>query len=90
MKLVEKDGKTFAMKIFEPPKDKNEKEKFIKDTQMEFNTVKDAEIPEMVRYEEFVTDAKWRKKNGTDKEDKDVCYITMELISGCTLSDFFD
>ena len=85
VKLVEKDGKTFAMKIFEPHID--DKANFIKVTQNEFDTVKALELPAVVRYEEFVTDAIWYKKNRTNK---DVCYLTMEIIDGCELIDFFN
>ena len=85
VKLVEKDGKTFAMKIFEPhAKDKAD---FIKVTQKEFNTVTACAMPAVVQYGEFVTDAKWYKKNG---KDKNVCYLTMETINGCELIDFFN
>ena len=85
VKLVEKDGKTFAMKIFEPhAKDKAD---FIKVTQKEFNTVTACAMPAVVQYGEFVTDAKWYKKNG---KDKNVCYLTMETITGCELIDFFN
>ena len=44
-------------------------------------------MPAVVRYEEFVTDAIWYKRNGTNKN---VCYLTMELIDGCELIDFFN
>lgn len=73
------------MKIFEPHP--AEKEKLIEVTQKEFNTVKSCEIPAVVHYIEFKTDAKWYKKNGTDK---DVCFLVMEIISGCELIDFFN
>ena len=85
VKLVEKDGQNFAMKIFEPHID--DKAQFINDTQEEFNTVKTCQMPAVVRYEEFVTDAIWYKRNGTNKN---VCYLTMELIDGCELIDFFN
>ena len=40
-----------------------------------------------MQYIEFETNGKWLKKNGSEK---DVCFLVMEIISGCELIDFFN
>lgn len=64
VKLVEKDGQEYAMKIFEPHP--TEKETFCLETQTELNLVQEHQIDDIPKYYEFVETAVWQKKNGTN------------------------
>ena len=62
VKLVEKDGHEYAMKIFEPHP--TEKESFCRETQAELDLVQNHMIDDVPAYYEFVENATWQKKDG--------------------------
>ena len=86
VKLVEgAGGRRYAMKIFEPHAD--DKANFVEATRSEVELVQQLDIEDVPKYYEFNEDAVWQKKNG---EDKNCCYILMELVQGVELIDFFN
>jgi len=85
IKLVEKDGHQYAMKIFQP--DEASKLKFIELTQNEFDLVTQLDLDEVTKYYEFKTDVIWYKNDGTKVP---VSYLLMEYVDGVTLTDFFN
>ena len=62
VKLVEKGGQEYAMKIFEPHP--TERDELIKKTQEEMAVVQNLKIDAIPKYHEFVESATWTKKNG--------------------------
>ena len=62
VKLVEKDGNEYAMKIFEPHP--TEKDHFCQETQAELDLVQEHMIDDIPTYYEFVENAIWQKKDG--------------------------
>ena len=62
VKLVEKDGKEYAMKIFEPHP--TEKDHFCQETQAELDLVQQHMIDDIPAYYEFAENATWQKKDG--------------------------
>ena len=64
VKLVEKDGQEYAMKIFEPHP--SEKDAFCMETEAELNLVKTHMIDDIPEYFEFVESATWQKKDGSN------------------------
>ena len=64
VKLVEKNGHEFAMKIFEPHP--SERANFCKETQTELNLVQQHQIDDIPEYYEFVENTTWQKKDGTN------------------------
>ena len=85
VKQVEKDGVQYAMKIFEPHRD--DRDEFIRDTQIELAVVQNLNMNAVSKYFEFVTDGIWCKRNG---QNTSCCYLVMELIEGVELIDFFN
>ena len=85
VKLVEKNGQQFAMKIFEPHE--TEKDAFVAETRAELDLVKEHQIDCIPEYYDFVDNAVWKKKDGTDTN---VCYLLMENVQGVELIDFFN
>ena len=62
VKLVEKDGVEYAMKIFEPHP--TERDEVIQKTKDEMAVVQNLKIDAIPTYYEFVESATWTKKNG--------------------------
>ena len=73
VKLVQKQGTEYAMKIFEPHA--TEREEIITKTKEEMAVVQNLKIAAIPQYFEFNEDAVWKKKNG---ETKNVSYLVME------------
>ena len=64
VKLVEKDGSRYAMKIMIPPGDEPEQNKFKSQIKEKFDLVKDLNHTSIVKYHEFNENATWTKKKG--------------------------
>ena len=85
VKLVEKDGIEYAMKIFEPHP--TERDEIIEKTKAEMAVVQGLKIDAIPTYHEFVEDATWTKKNGQSKQ---VSYLLMENCQGVELIEFLN
>ena len=82
VKLVEKDGTRYAMKIMVFTGDEKEKANFIKSIQEKFDLVKDLNHKSIVKYHEFNDNTTWTKKSG---EKIPCCYLLLELLEGVEL-----
>ena len=81
VKLCEKDGQKYAIKIF--MLDQIAKtDTVIAKTKHEFDIVQNLNNKYIMKYIEFNENATWQKKNG---EQKQVCYLVMELLDGVEL-----
>ena len=85
VKLVEKDGAQYAMKIFEPHE--ADRAQFIATTQAEFDVVRGVGMSAVAQYFVFETNAIWHKRSGADVA---CCILVMELVDGVELIDFFN
>jgi len=85
VKLVEKGGVEYAMKIFEPHP--TERDEIIQKTKAEMDVVQGLKIAAIPTYHEFVEDAVWTKKNG---QTKSVSYLLMENCQGVELIEFLN
>jgi serine/threonine protein kinase len=85
IKLVEKDGAQYAMKIF--LLEGQEHKEIIRKTKHEFEVVKSLDIKGVMKYHEFNEKAVWTNRKG---DKKDVCYLVMELVKGVELLEFIN
>ena len=84
VKLVEKDDRYYAMKIFKPDRIGNPEE-FVRHMKKEMEIVQGLGLNSVPRYYKFKEDI-LTKKSG---EQKKVFFLVMEYIHGVTLFDFF-
>ena len=87
VKLVSnQQGEQFAMKIFKT--DHTEKSKLvIEKASAELEIVQKLNFESLPIYYEFKADAVWTRSSGLQQH---VCYLLMEFIEGCSLSDFIE
>ena len=85
VKLVQKGGVEYAMKIFEPHP--TEKEEIIEKTKLEMAVVQNLKIAAIPTYYEFNENAVWTKKDGSTKE---VSFLVMENCPGVELIEFLN
>ena len=85
VKLVERGGQEYAMKIFEPHP--TERDELIKKTQEEMAVVQNLNIDAIPKYHEFVESATWTKKNGQTRE---ASYLVMDNCQGVELIEFLN
>jgi len=85
VKLVEKGGMDYAMKIFEPHP--TERDEIIRKTQEEMAVVQNLNIDAIPKYHEFCESAEWIKKDGSSR---DVSYLVMENCQGVELIEFLN
>ena len=85
VKLAEKDGQQFALKIL--LLEVSNSETVISKAKEEYQVVQRLKIPGVMRYFEFNERATWTNGKGVQKE---VCYLVMELIEGVELLEFIN
>ena len=85
VKLVERRGKQYAMKLFQPHK--TEREAFFKETEAEFNIVSSLKLKAIPRYIEWKREATWVNSDGDERK---VAYLVMEHVDGVELIDLFN
>ena len=85
VKLVEKDGEQYAMKIFNV--DKSNREYMTKMAKKEFRITENVDSKLIPKYYEFNHNATKTNKKG---EEKQVVYLVMELVKGVELLEFIN
>ena len=88
VKLVEKDGAQYAMKIFVKQNLRfSEKEKMISKAKDEYDIVKNIKSDLIMQYLDFSESDVWINSKG---ESRDVCFLVMELLDGVGLLEFLN
>ena len=85
VKLCQKGGVEYAMKIFEPHP--SERDEIIQKTRDELQVVQNLKIEAIPEYFEFQEDAIWTKTNG---KSKNVSFLVMENCQGVELIEFLN
>ena len=88
VKLVEKDGAEYAMKIFVKQNLRfSEKEKMISKAKDEYDIVKTIKSDLIMQYLDFSESDVWINSKG---ESREVCFLVMELLDGVGLLEFLN
>jgi len=85
VKLAEKDGVKYALKIFLMGDEDGAK--VIEKTKEEFAVVNGLAIDGVMKYYDFQENATWTNRKG---EGRQVCYLVMELLDGVELLEFLN
>ena len=87
VKLVEKDGIQYAMKMYIKEDIKKNLVKLIEDAKAEFEIVQSLNIESIIKHHEFIEHAIWEK---TDGKKKQVCCVVMDYLDGVEMLDFLN
>lgn len=88
VKLVEKDGAQYAMKIFVKENLRStEAAKMISKAKEEYEIVKNIKSDLIMQYLDFSESCVWINSKG---ESKEVCFLVMELLDGVGLLEFLN